>query len=92
MKYNIPLIKPYKYDTKVEDSSSKNMYYDVNIWVTRHIILSPTKAWNKAYGKISTDTLMLIHIVRAREVLMTTYFLHNRLQLFRIGDALGKGF
>ena len=35
---------------------------------------------------------MLIHIVRAREVLMTTYFLHNRLQLFRIGDALGKGF
>ena len=31
MKYNIPLIKPYKYDTKVEDSSPKKMYYDVNI-------------------------------------------------------------
>ena len=29
--YNIHLIKPYKSDPKVEDSSSKNMYDDVNI-------------------------------------------------------------
>ena len=29
--YNIRRIKPYKHDTKVGDSSSKNMYDDVNI-------------------------------------------------------------
>ena len=31
MTYNIRCIKPYKYDTKVEDYSSKNMFDDVNI-------------------------------------------------------------
>ena len=29
--YNIHSIKPYKYDTKVEDIGSKNMSDDVNI-------------------------------------------------------------
>ena len=29
--YNIHHINPYKYDTKVDDSSSKNMCDDVNI-------------------------------------------------------------
>ena len=31
IKYNIRRIKPYKSDTKAEDSSSKNMYENVNI-------------------------------------------------------------
>ena len=39
IKYNIRHIKPYNSDTKVEDSSSKNMYDDVNIWFTSHILL-----------------------------------------------------
>ena len=29
--YNIRCIKPYKSDTKVEDSDSKNVFDDVNI-------------------------------------------------------------
>ena len=40
IRYNIHHINPYKLDNKVEDSSSKNMYDDVNIWVTSHIVLS----------------------------------------------------
>ena len=31
MKYNIHRIKPYEYDTKVDDFSSKNMSDDVKI-------------------------------------------------------------
>ena len=31
IKYNICCIKPYKFDAKVEDSSSKNISDDVNI-------------------------------------------------------------
>ena len=31
IKYNIHCIKPYEYDTKVENFSSKNMSDDVNI-------------------------------------------------------------
>ena len=31
IKYNIHRINPYKFDTKVEYYSSKNMYGDVNI-------------------------------------------------------------
>ena len=38
--YYIRRIKPYKYDTKADDSNSKNMYCNVNILVTSHILLS----------------------------------------------------
>ena len=38
--YNIPRIKPYKFDTKVEDFNSINMYDAVNILLTSHILLS----------------------------------------------------
>ena len=40
MKYNIRRINPYKYDTKVDGFSSNNMSDDVNILVTRYILLS----------------------------------------------------
>ena len=53
--------------------------------------MSCTKYWNKVYDQMCTETLTLIHIVRARDVLITASFLHSRLQLCRIGDALGKG-
>ena len=45
------------------------------------------KAWNKEYDKMRTETLTLI---RAHEVFLTKSFLHNRLRLFRIGDALER--
>ena len=38
--YAIRLIKPYKSDTKVEDSSSKNMSDDASIQITSCILLS----------------------------------------------------
>ena len=40
IKYNISCINPYKSDTKVGYSSSKNIYDDVNIRVISHILLS----------------------------------------------------
>ena len=49
------------------------------------------KSWSKVYNRIRTGILILIHIVCVREVFMTASFLHNRLRLFIIGDALGKG-
>ena len=47
---------------------------------------------NKLYDKIHMGILALIHILRARDFFMTMSFLHNRLRLFKICDALGKGF
>ena len=37
--YNIRRINPYKFDTKVEDYSSKHMSQDVNIIITSRILL-----------------------------------------------------
>ena len=50
------------------------------------------RACNIAYDRMRTGTLTLIRIFCAREVFMTISFLHNRLILFRTGDALGRGF
>ena len=63
--YNMHWIKPYKYDTKVEDISSKNMSDDVNILpqvIQFHIILKPG---NKEYNGIITEKLTLNHLGRA---------------------------
>ena len=38
--YNIIRIKPYKSDTKVEDSSSKNMFSGFNISISSCILIS----------------------------------------------------
>ena len=40
IKYNIRPIKPYKSDTNVEDINPKNMSDNVNILITRYILLS----------------------------------------------------
>ena len=40
LKYNIYHINPYKYDTNVEDISSKTISDDVNILVTSYKLMS----------------------------------------------------
>ena len=40
IKYNIYQINPYKYDTNVEDISSKHISDDDNILVTSYILMS----------------------------------------------------
>ena len=37
--YNIRRIKPYRLDTKVDDSNSINMSDGLNIWLTSYIII-----------------------------------------------------
>ena len=89
--YNIRHIHLYKFDTSVENSSSKNMRDNVNIRITSCMILYLIKYWKEIYDRMHMGTLRLIHILREREVFMMMPVLHNRLNLFRISDALGKG-
>ena len=49
------------------------------------------KSWNKLYDRICMETATLINIVHARDVFMTTSFIHNMLCLFIICDSLGNG-
>ena len=56
IKYNIRRIKPYKFDTKVEEYNSINMHDAVNILITSHILLYYFKAWNKVYDQMYTAT------------------------------------
>ena len=68
IRYNIRRIKPYKYDTNVEDINPENMYDEVNILspvIYFRIIL---KLGNKVYNWIRTETLTLNHLGHALEV------------------------
>ena len=89
--YNIRRIKPYKSDTKVDDSNVINMYDAFNIRITSHILLSYFKARKKYMIGYTRKHLMIINILRVREVFHEDVILFTTDCDFRIGDALGKG-
>ena len=80
IRYNIRCIKPYKYDTNVEDINAKKMCDDVNIRITRYIqFCIYIKYWKKIYNWMRTETFNVdaYHLCNVKFFITTSLHSHG---------------